>query len=310
MIDSEIRKDYFKDKYVIISPNRLKRPKQTKIRIESDQKSVCFFCPQNFSNENITYQDNNENGDWEIVSIINKFSALSIDNSDAYGQCEVIVETRKHGLDINDFSIDHIMRIFDAYIDRYKNLKKLDGIKYVIVFKNEGGKAGASIAHTHSQVIALPMLPPKVHIEITEYNRYRAKNETCPYCDILIKEMNGPRVVWENENLFVVAPYASEFAYEVWLIPKRHIAEITDLSDEEKVSFASALKYVLEKLDNLVISYNYFIENTVDDKDYHMHIKVEPRPNIWAGLELGTGVIINPVSPEEATKTYHERSEN
>jgi len=308
MSDSEIRKDYFKDRYVIISPNRSKRPVQTKLRNDSDKDRICFFCPQNFKDENITYQDNNENNDWEIVSIINKFSALSVDNPKAYGQCEVIIETRKHGLDINDFSVDHITRIIDAYIDRYSSLKKLDGIKYVIIFKNEGGKAGASIAHTHSQIIALPVLPPKVHTEISDYNRYRAKHATCPYCDIILKESNGPRVVWENEDLFVVAPYASEFPYEVWLIPKRHISEISDLNPSEKISYASALKYILEKLDSLGIAYNFFVENTVNNKDYHMHIKVEPRSSIWAGLELGTGVIINSIPPEDATKTYHDQT--
>jgi UDPglucose--hexose-1-phosphate uridylyltransferase len=196
------------------------------------------------------------------------------------------------------------MRIFDAYIDRYKKLNTIDGVKYVAVFKNEGGKAGASINHTHSQVIALPMIPPKVLAEISDYNRYRAKGGTCPYCDIITQESDGPRVVWEDGFVFALAPFASEFAYEVWLIPKRHINQMSYLSREEKASFSTALKLILDKLDNLEIPYNYFIENNIDDKDYHMHIKIEPRPNVWAGLELGTGIIINPVSPEYATKMY------
>jgi UDPglucose--hexose-1-phosphate uridylyltransferase len=300
----EIRKDYFKDKYVIIAPNRSKRPRLIKKSTEKESGQTCHFCPQNFKDEIVTYQENNDNNDWEIISIVNKFSALSLDNPLAYGQCEVIIETRKHGLDINEFSVDHIVRVLDAYIVRYGILKNVDGIKYVIAFKNEGGKAGASVAHTHSQIIALPMIPPKVQEEIDDYDKYSQKNGTCPYCDIIIKETDGPRVIWEDENLFVVAPYASESPYEAWLIPKRHINEVSNLTHGEKVSISTSLKIVLDKLDGLGISYNYFIENTIDDKDYHTHIKLSPRPNVWAGLELGTGIIINPVSPEYAAKVY------
>lgn len=305
----EIRKDYFKDRYVIIAPNRSKRPRQIKKFHEVESTQICHFCPQNFKNEATTYRDNNENGDWEIISVINKFAALSLDNSSAYGQCEVIVETRKHGLDINDFSIDHITRIIDAYTERYKIMKDISGIKYVAIFKNEGGKAGASIAHSHSQLIALPLIPPKAQYEINDYRQYHEKNGTCPYCDIIIKESDGPRVVWQDDNLFVLAPYASEFPYEAWFIPKRHINQISDLTEDEKKSIATAFKITLDKLDELEIAYNFFFENTIEDKEYHMHIKLEPRPNIWAGLELGTGVIINPVAPEYATKVYLNKIE-
>jgi UDPglucose--hexose-1-phosphate uridylyltransferase len=302
MTKSHIRKDYFKDEYVIIAPNRAKRPHRTGNIAETD--ATCHFCPQNFKNEVITYQDNNYNGDWEIVAVINKFAALTIENPDAYGQTEVIIETRRHGLDINDFSVDHIVRIFNAYTDRFNYLRNLDGIRHVIIFKNEGGKAGASIAHSHSQVIAMPFLPPKTEKEARDYNKYRLENATCPYCDIIKKETDKPRVIWEDENLFVLAPYASEDPYGVWLLPKRHMRMVADLNRSEKESIAIALKLVLGKLDEFGISYNYFIENAVGTEDYHMHIKIKPRPNIWAGLELGTGVIINPIAPEYAARIY------
>ncbi|HZJ34832.1 MAG TPA: DUF4931 domain-containing protein [Candidatus Angelobacter sp.] len=302
MSKSEIRKDYFKDEYVIIAPNRAKRPHR--VGTISEAPGICHFCPENFEDEIITYQDNNGKGDWEIVSVINKFAALSTNNPRAYGQTEVIIETRKHGLDINEFSVDHIVRVFDAYIDRYNALRNTDGIKHVILFKNEGGKAGASITHTHSQVIALPILPPKIENEAKAYNKYRLKYSTCPYCDIIAKETDKPRVIWEDENLFVLSPYASDAPYGAWLIPKRHIRFISDLTHAEKESFATAMKIVLDKLDDFGISYNYFVENAVNREDYHMHIKLAPRPNIWAGLELGTGVIINPITPEYAARVY------
>ena len=300
---SEIRKDYFKDQYVIIAPNRAKRP-QSIIKPEAEVFKICPFCPENFDNNNITYQDNNEKGDWEIISVINKFPAVSLDNPRAYGQAEVIIETREHGTDINELPVSHIARIFDAYINRYEELRKIEGIKHVIIFKNEGGKAGASIPHTHSQVIALPLLPPKIKDEAEAYDKYYLENNDCPFCDIIKKETGSPRVIWEDENLFVLSPYASESPYGAWFLPKRHIRTITELTQTEKESFGKAMKMILGKLNEFGISYNYFVENAVNQMDYHMNLKLSPRPNIWAGLELGTGVIINPVSPERASEIY------
>jgi len=302
MTKSEIRKDYFKEEYVIIAPNRAKRPHR--VGTIDETAGICHFCPANFQNEVITYQDNNYDGDWEVVSVVNKFAALTLENPDAHGQTEVIIETRRHGMDINDFSVDHIVRVFNAYIDRFTALRSLDGIKHVIVFKNEGGKAGASISHSHSQIIALPILPPKVENEANAYGKYRLENTTCPYCDIIIKETDKPRVVWEDENLFVLSPYASDTPYGVWMIPKRHTRLISDLTRSEKESIAIALKIVLGKLDEFGISYNYFVENAINNEDYHTYIRIAPRPNIWAGLELGTGIVINPIAPEYAAKIY------
>jgi len=303
MNKSEIRKDYFKENYVIIAANRFKRPQKI-TEPEGEIGKICNFCPENFNEKTITYQDNNERGDWEIISFVNDFPVVSLDNPKSYGQAEVLVETRKHGMDINEFSVDHIVRVFDAYINRYLYLKNIDGIKHVIVFKNEGGKAGASIPHTHSQVIALPILPPKVEAESVAYDKYQLENDACPFCDIMSKESNGPRVIWEDDNLFVLAPYASESPYGAWFLPKRHIRTIAELSQTEKESIAMAMKVVLGKLDELGISYNYFVENAVGSSDYHMHIKLAPRPNVWAGLELGTGIIVNFMSPEKAAEIY------
>ncbi|NCQ53977.1 hypothetical protein COV88_02560 [Candidatus Saccharibacteria bacterium CG11_big_fil_rev_8_21_14_0_20_41_19] len=306
MSKPEIRKDYFKDDYVIIAPNRAKRPFEVKAATTIETGKICHFCPENFHGETITYQDNGYNGEWEIVSVINKFAALTPTNVSAYGQTEVIIETRRHGMDINDFSIDHIVRVINAYIDRYTALKSMDGIKHVIIFKNEGGKAGASVTHTHSQVYALPILPIKIENEARAFGKYRLEHTTCPYCDIIALESERPRVIWQDENLFVLSPYASDSPYGAWLIPKRHIRLISELTHSEKESIGKAMRIVLGTLDKYGIAYNYFIENAVYDEDYHMHIKIAPRPNTWAGLELGTGVIINPISPEYAARIYRD----
>ena len=306
---SEIRKNYFKEEYVIIVPCRAKRPQIVSKSEGAERNKVCFFCPHSFTDEISTFQDNNENGDWEIISVINKFSSLTNDNDSAYGQSEVIIETRKHGLNMSEFSIEHIVRIFDAYINRLNNLQNMHGIKYVTLFKNKGKQAGASIAHAHSQVIALPIIPPKLKQEAESYKDYRIKHHNCPYCDIISKESNSQRVIWQDDNAFLLAPYASEFAYEAWLIPKRHVNIFSELSHQEKESYAKALKIVLSKLDFYDMPYNFYIENAIDNNDYHTHIKITPRANVWAGLELSTGIIANPISPEFTADFYRSETE-
>lgn len=307
MTEPEIRKNYFTDDYVIIAPNRNKRPRNIEKPTSEQSAADCPFCADDFLKKHkVVYEDKGRDDDWEILSVINRFSALSVDNLSAYGQAEVVIETRRHGLDINDFSVDHIVRVFNCYIERYEYLKNLDDIKHVIIFKNEGGKAGASLAHTHSQIIALPILPSKVENEARAFNKYRLEHMTCPYCDIILGETDKPRTIYEDENIFVLAPYASENPYEAWFLPRRHVSNITELTRSEKESIAIAMKKVLGKLDEMGISYNYFVENAVNQEDYHMHIRLAPRPNIWAGLELGTGVVINSVAPEDAARIYRE----
>ena len=304
MEKSEIRKDYFLDKYVIIAPKRAKRPHKIAQIPETDTKE-CFFCPKNLaSDEIVTYEHKNSDNKWDIIVLVNRYSALSLDNVRAYGQQEVVVETRDHHKEIHELSVQHLINIFNACISRFEALRSMPKIKHVIVFKNEGGKAGASVPHSHTQIIALPILPPKVEEEASAYAKYRIEHVNCPYCDIIKKEKESSRVIWEDENIFVLSPYASESPYGAWFIPKRHMATFSELNHQEKESLATAFKLVLAKLDKLGISYNYFFENAVNHEDYHTHIKLYPRPNVWAGLELGTGIIINPVSPEEAAKEY------
>lgn len=302
---SEIRKDYFQNKYVIIAPGRAKRPHKT-FRKEEDQTANCFFCPDKIENDLVASSMPNSLKNWQVLSVMNKFPALTQNNHHAFGRQEVIIETPDHNKELHELSLGQIQLVLEMYIERFEELRKIKGVKYVIVFKNEGGKAGASIAHSHSQVIALPLIPPQIEEEYQAYSKYMVEEGHCPYCDIIIKEKNKNRVIWEDEHLFVVSPFASEFPYGAWFIPKRHFKSMSDMNFSEKRSLSRALKSVLAKLDDIDVSYNYFLHNSVNSEDYHMHLKLEPRPNIWAGLELGTGIIINPIPPEDAAHFYRK----
>jgi len=244
------------------------------------------------------------NGGWKVRVIRNKYPALTLDNKFAFGKQELIIETPDHNKEIHELSIEHIKKILDVYSERYESLRKMDKVRYVLVFKNEGGKAGESIDHAHSQVIALPMVPPLIREEINAIDDYVMEHNSCPYCDIVKNEKKSPRVAWEDEHVFALCPYASESPYGVWFIPKRHVSSLHDMTRDEKHSLAEAMKYIIAKVDSLNLSYNYFFHNSFDDCGHHMVLKLAPRPNVWAGLELGTGVVINSVAPEDSAKFY------
>jgi len=302
--ESEIRKDYFLDRYVIISPKRGKRLHQV-IKKEEESSDICHFCPGQIDGKNVL-EIPNGNDSWKVKVIENIFPALTPNNLKAYGKQEVIIETPEHNKELHELSLEHIVEVLNVYIERFVTLSSLKGICYTLVFKNEGGKAGASVSHTHSQVIALPMIPPKLAEEATAQDNYIRTHNSCPYCDIIKSEKDGPRVIWEDEHLFVLSPYASESPYGAWFIPKRHVHSIDFLHENEKMSFAHAFKKLLKRLDDIDVAYNYFFQNSLDVEAHHMVLKLSPRPNVWAGLELGTGVVINSVSPEDAAKFYKE----
>jgi UDPglucose--hexose-1-phosphate uridylyltransferase len=310
-LNSEIRKDYFLDKYVIIAPKRGQRPSAVKPKSREVSPPDCYFCcPQvNDAANQIQIKNYNFDGNrgWDIKVIGNKYPALTFNNLKAYGSQEIIIETPEHQKELHELSLEHIVKIFDIYEERYEYMMSRPGICYTLVFKNEGGKAGASIPHAHSQVIALPIIPPKIQNEADAVDGYYRRNGSCPYCDVIKSEKHGPREIYHDENLFVVAPYASESPYGAWFIPKRHVRTIGDLNQQEKLSLARALKMILAKLESIDVPYNYFIQNALDLEAHHLVLKLSPRPNVWAGLELGTGVVINPVPPEEAAKFYKSK---
>lgn len=308
MQKSEIRKHYFMERYVIIAPKRSARPHKLE-KIDKYSNDGCSFCAPGVNDPKIhktTHEVKNEKGEWEIKVIENDFPALSTDNMKAYGYQEVIIETPEHGVELHDMSIERIQMVIDTYINRYKHALNIPGIRHAIVFKNEGGKAGSSVDHSHSQLIALCLVPPKLAREAGAMDAYIQQHDSCPYCDIIKTEKDGPRVIWEDDHLFVLAPYASENPCTAWFIPKRHIHSMDLLQENEKQSIAKALKQLLKRLDEVEIPYNYFFQNALKREDHHFVLKLDPRPNVWAGLELGTGIIINPIPPEDVPKFYNE----
>ena len=302
---SELRKAYLLNKYVLITPGRAKRPKDIREQTIIKRTGDCPFCPKNIDSK-IIVDKIEKDGKWQTISIKNIFPAVKLDNEKAYGAQEVIIETRDHVKEMADLSEAEIEDVLRMYAKRTLALSKNKKLDYILCFKNQGSKAGASIVHAHSQVFATNILPPDIREESMLTESYRNKHKSCPYCDIIKKETKSKRKIFEDKFVSAFAPYASEYHYEAWVFTKRHLDNITKLNDSEFKSFAKCLKIILTKLQALDLSFNFFLHQIISDYDQHFYLKIQPRDSIWAGIELGSGLVINSVAPEMAAEYYRK----
>jgi len=302
---SEIRKAYLLNKYVIITPGRAKRPRDIKEQTIIKRTKTCPFCPEKINKKNIL--DKIKAGkSWQVLSIKNIFPAVTLTNKKAYGAQEVIIETPDHTKEMADLTEKEIELVIRMYARRTARLAKNKRLDYILCFKNQGSKAGASIIHAHSQIFATAIIPPELREESALAQKYEIEHKTCPYCDIIKKELKSKRKIYEDKYIASFTPYAPEYHYEAWIFPKRHLDNITLLNPAEFKSLAKILKKLLIKLKTLDLSFNFFLHNTVSDKNQHFYIKIQPRESVWAGVELGSGLIINSISPEVAAKYYRK----
>ena len=303
---SEIRKDYIQEKYVIIAPRRGKRPHELKKQLEDKRRGKsdsCDFCPTivNKVDDLLTIGPRNN---WKVKVIRNIFPAVTYENPRAYGTQEVVIDTPDHALELEDLSVESISELLRAYAIRTEELSKDNNIEYIIIFKNNGGRAGASIKHAHSQIFATKFLPPHLIDKSQRQQAYKLHNGTCVYCDVVKKEAKGSRLVYQDKNVIAFCPWASIYNYEVWILPKRHIDNITQLTKPERLSWAKILKRILKKIGKLGLPYNFYFHQVINDEDQHLYMKIVPRGSVWAGIEIGSGLVINPIPPEVAAPYY------
>ncbi len=302
----EIRKDYIQEKYVIIAPLRKKRPHQIeKPQISEAQDQTCVFCPEQVNKvKDLLTIGPLKN--WRIKVIKNIFPAVSLDNPNAYGTQEVVIETPEHVRELDDLPEKHIADLLEVYALRTKEISKNKKIQYILIFKNNGGRAGASIIHSHSQIFATAFLPPHLIDKSQRVQAYKLNNGNCVYCDVIQKELKSERIIYKDKNVIAFAPYASMHNYEAWIMPLRHVDNITCLTKNEKDSFAKTLKIILKKINALGLSYNFYFHQVINDEDQHLYMKITPRGSVWAGVEIGSGLVINPVPPEDAAEYYRK----
>ncbi len=326
---SVLRQDLATKDWTIISPNRAFRPEEYKkikkpAEIE-DSKKKCPFCR---GNEKMTPDElySISAGDkWLVRVVPNKYPALepksskkgSIErrdtgpylNMDGIGSHEVVVESPNHNEDLVNMKINHIEKIIEAYRKRYLELTKNKDYQLIIIFRNHGEIAGSSIKHPHSQIVATPFVPNHVRHKLFETQRYFDDFGNCVYCDMLKYELKSKdRLIHENNDFVAFAPFASQVPYSVMIIPKTHYAGFTETPDGTNKNLASILQTVLKKIYGLLADpdYNYIIYSSPLDKsrqrNYHWHLEILPRLTNRAGFEIGSGVSINTMLPEDCAK--------
>ncbi len=327
----ELRKDPVVGRWVIISIERGKRPSD--FASPSHKRRVSGFCPFCPGNEYTTPPEimairpegTDDKSKWSLRVVPNKFPALQIegelekigegifDKMSGVGAHEVIIESPDHMSSLSNLPRKNMENVLWAYHQRLTELKKDPRLKYVLIFKNEGEAAGASLEHTHSQLIALPIVPKLVREELTSSRNYYDMKERCIFCDIINQELEeGKRVVCENENYVAIAPYAPRAPFETWILPKKHESHYKPLDNGGFSSLAEVLQRVLKQIDKLldVPPYNYMIHtspfNDEENEYYHWHIELMPKLTKIAGFEWGSGFYINPTPPEEAARYMRE----
>lgn len=323
----ELRKDPVLGRWVIISTERAKRPKDFKSTPEKKvvTPEACAFCPGNESAtppEIIAYRDGNSKPNtpgWSLRVIPNKFPALLIegninrrgegiyDRMNGIGAHEVIIETSNHSMDLSDLESDLFRDVIYAYQERMLDLEKDKRLRYVMIFKNFGAAAGASLEHSHSQLIATPVIPKRVMEEMDGAKRYFEYRERCIFCDIVVQETKDrKRLISENNSFILICPFAPRFPFETWILPRNHISNFEDATKEELDDLASILKDCLLRLKKALNTppYNYVIHTTPITlkgiEFYHYHLEIIPVLTHIAGFEWGTGFYINPTGPEES----------
>jgi UDPglucose--hexose-1-phosphate uridylyltransferase len=329
---SELRRDPVTGRWVIISSERRKRPSDFRFErhtISSDE--YCPFCPgreQLTPPEVFAYRSNGAapNGpDWDLRVVPNRFPALKVeggldregegifDRMNGIGAHEVIIETSDHEKTLASMTEGEIERVLSAFRARVLDLKQDRRFRYILLFKNHGAPAGATLVHSHSQLIALPIVPDFVREEIEGARRHYGAKERCVFCDIVRQEVAAVRrVILENADVVALAPYAPRFPFETWLVPRRHGPRFEDASQHEYLSLARLLKALLMRVNRALESppYNLIVHSapfSVEASEfYHWHVELMPRLTRVAGFEWGTGFYINPTSPEEAARVLRD----
>lgn len=331
---------------VLVATARGMRPRKAEEPAPRDTRKHVETCPFCFGNEDktpptIAAYPNAD--DWHIRIVENLYPVLGDDRHqaglvlglqqaiDGYGRHEVIIDHRQHGIAVHEMNEAHLADVFRAYRQRMDELYSSDPrLKYILAFKNFGPAAGASIAHTHSQIIAMPVVPENVYNEVHFSRAYFQKHHHCIFCSLIDEALTfeatiydrqsgkirrkinvGQYVIERGERFIAIKPFASRFEWEMHILPLQHQAAFPLADDADLQDFARVLKRAMTRLDSVIggAQYNYFLHSLPHGDEfadctpsYHWHLEICPRTSIPTGFELGSGLAVNTISPEAAAE--------
>jgi UDPglucose--hexose-1-phosphate uridylyltransferase len=340
---SELRHNYLWNTWVVIAPERERRPHEFPPHLHGPH-SPPERCPFEPGKEHLTPKEifavreegtqPNSPG-WKVRVVPNRYPALRIENSPegravcmfdvvgGFGAHEIVIDTPDHFKHPHNFSTEEMKLLLYVFRERMRSLYGDVRIAYVMVFKNYGREAGASLSHSHSQIVATPKVPERIETVIRQSGRYFEHKGRCYLCDEIRFELEqAERVVYENEAFIVYCPFYSLFPFEVRIAPKFHSHDYTSLTGQQLYFLADALRLALRKLHKALVNppYNMFIHTSPPERKdlhlkgmyaglstfFHWYIEVIPRIVTTAGFELGSGYHINPTPPESSAKFLRE----
>ncbi len=335
---------------VLVSTQRGLRPKKEEKRVERDTREHVETCPFCKGNEDktppaiMTYPNDE---DWQIRMVENLYPVLGDDREqkslsmglqqviDGYGRHEVIIDHPNHGIHVSEMTTSHLADLFALYQERMKVLYEKDKrLKYILVFKNFGPAAGASIPHTHSQMIAMPVVPENLQNEVIHSRAYYEKYNQCIFCSLIDEAMTfettiydrdsgeirrkidvGQYIIDRGEKFIAIKPFASKFEWEVHILPLKHNADFQSATKEDLNDFAAVLNRAMKRLEKVLggVQYNFFLhskprcaESDGCETSFHWHLEICPRTTIPNGFELGSGLFVSTISPEVAAKALRD----
>ena len=323
----ELRKDPVVGRWIIIATERARRPSDFVADPVRPRVSSCAFCegheaqtpPEIFAERRPGREPNGPGWTYRVVP--NKFPALRIegdlepsgeglfDKMTGVGAHEVVIETPDHAASLASLPLDAVANVLVAFRERMLDLKKDPRFAYVLVFKNHGEAAGASLEHPHSQLIATPIIPIMVSEELAGSAQYYALKERCVWCDMLRQERrDGRRLILESQGFVTLEPFAPRFPFETWILPVGHRAAFEDSTDEELRGLAGVLGEFLRRMNQVLGDppFNFMLHTApfreVQRESFHWRLEIIPKLTRVAGFEWGSGFFINSVPPEDAAE--------
>ncbi len=336
---------------VLVATARSQRPRKAEAPVPRDTRphvDTCPFCRGNEAQTPAAITAYDARGEaakdtreWQIRIVENLYPVLGNDKQntnltfglqqtiDGYGRHEVIIDHAAHGIAVHEMDEAHLALLFGAYRARMEQLYASDKrLRYVLAFKNFGPAAGASIPHTHSQIIAMPVVPHNVQAEVDNSRRFYAKNQHCIFCSLIDEALTFEATIYDRESgeirrridvgqyviergkkFIAIKPFASRYEWEVHILPLQHQSDYLRVSADDLADFGRVLRRTMARLDSVLTGaqYNYFLHSLPhgpefrdDDASYHWHLEICPRTTIPSGFELGSGLFVNTISPEDA----------